>query len=262
MKRFLFITLFAMSSFAFAACDDETEVCVIDGYCDVDETYGFCPEDCDPICNDDGICDPDWEDAANCPYDCGTAICIEDGFCDEVETYANCPADCDPACNDDGICDEDWEDADNCPNDCGIAAYCGDGNCDDDETYADCPEDCDAYCSVDGSCDANWEDLYSCAEDCALIICGEWSVWVDDLGCEDGATDVCTTDIDWCEANLIDLADAAMTQTEIDEVDLVEQCAYELGADDGTCTDVLIGGVNCAELLITEGYGEMTCAKK
>ncbi|MBU1238501.1 hypothetical protein KKF84_21490 [Myxococcota bacterium] len=215
MKRFLFIPLFVFASLSFAACDDTVEVCVIDGYCDPDETWAGCPQDCDSACNYDNVCDFDWEDEINCPSDCGTG------------------------------------------------SYCGDGYCDADENFDNCDADCDASCNTDGVCDAEWgEDLLFCADDCAYDVCEAWQVWIEELGCEDGTFDACVVDMGICEDNLILLSDDAVDQALQDEVDLVEQCAYELALDDGMCTDVEIDFINCAELLIEEGYGEMTCAKK
>jgi hypothetical protein len=56
-SKFLFIALLA-GVFGMAACGDNTSGTTCgDGVCEDNETYGTCPEDCDP-CNDDGICDP------------------------------------------------------------------------------------------------------------------------------------------------------------------------------------------------------------
>jgi len=231
MKRFLIIPLFIFSLFTFVACDDVVEVCIIDGYCDVDETIDGCPEDCDDgsFCGD-GYCD-DVEDDINCPNDCqldpyGDDFCDVDGG----ETWGNCSLDCDSDCNDDLTCDAGWEDEATCPGDC----------------YVDT---CD-----DGTCDAN-EDLFVCPEDCAGPVCDDYAEWVEILGCEDGNFDLCDVDVD-CEDNLIALSDTA---TEA-EVLLIQDCAALLAEDDGTCTEVILDGYNCAdELNIDPGF---ECSKK
>jgi hypothetical protein len=231
MKRFLIIPLFIFSLFTFVACDDVVEVCIIDGYCDIDETVDGCPEDCDgdySYCGD-GNCDTLYEDDINCPNDCQLDPC-GDGTCDLDETWANCSADCADDCIVDSICDLDWEDATTCPDDCYI------DNCDD------------------GTCDAD-EDLFSCPEDCAVFVCDDYAEWVEILGCEDGAVDVCDVDVD-CELNLIDLSDTA---TEA-EVLLIEDCAALLAEDNGSCTETLLDGFNCAdELSVEAGF---LCSKK
>jgi hypothetical protein len=69
-----------------------------DGYCDADENYGNCAQDCDPVCGD-GYCEGD-EDAWTCIDDCGAdaalevcdnyAIWVEDYYCEDTGTSWDC----------------------------------------------------------------------------------------------------------------------------------------------------------------------------
>jgi hypothetical protein len=149
-----------------------------------------------PICSacGDGVCD-DWENACNCPEDCG--LCVEEG--ESMPAIPDPP----PCCL--GLIlippmSPDWF---------GIVGYCtahcGDGECDPDiETDYNCPEDCPCvgeggtipviadppscctgldlippkspywygiygYCTEfcgDGVCDPDIETHYNCPEDC------------------------------------------------------------------------------------------------
>ncbi|MDA3863486.1 MAG: hypothetical protein PF689_06405 [Deltaproteobacteria bacterium] len=115
-----------------------------DGYCDADENYGNCAQDCDPVCGD-GYCEGD-EDAVNCADDCGGSYCGDD------------------------VCDAD-EDIDNCAEDCLV---CGDGYCEGDEDAWTCIDDCGADAALE-VCDnyAIWVEDYYCEDtgtswDCTL----------------------------------------------------------------------------------------------
>jgi FG-GAP repeat protein/hemolysin type calcium-binding protein len=130
----------------------------------------------------DAVCEA-FEDACNCPADCGTDTC-GNGVCCPPETGATCPADC-PACGN-GRCDS-GEDTCTCPVDCGVSCgdrccnggettatcqqdcgTCPDGACRGDETAANCPEDCDTGCG-DGVCT---EGCLGCPKDCGAV-CGD-----------------------------------------------------------------------------------------
>ena len=132
-----------------------------DAVCDIGETCGNCPADCDecaPGCND-GICGED-ESCWTCPEDCGD--CCGDGACaGGSEDCSTCPADC-------GVCEGGDPPGTGCGNGvCETAA--GETPC---SCPTDCPNDpnsceacecgtsggscyCDAACTQYGDCCAN-----------------------------------------------------------------------------------------------------------
>lgn len=75
----------------------------------------------------DGICDPETENANNCPDDCEqqTTDCQVNGICETAfEDSSTCPQDC--SCGD-GACDNRELVSSSCPQDCEETPVCGNG---------------------------------------------------------------------------------------------------------------------------------------
>ena len=93
-------------------CDAELVkecVCTEDPFCCASEWDGVCVAQvetlgcaaCDVVKCGDGLCDPNVEDCAKCPQDCGACPVCGDGNCDANENCESCPGDCgecQPAC--------------------------------------------------------------------------------------------------------------------------------------------------------------------
>ncbi|MBC8256742.1 MAG: hypothetical protein H8E85_05470 [Candidatus Marinimicrobia bacterium] len=137
-------------------CTGEDPYCG-DGWCDTDESFENCPEDCE---------DDEYNNCDYCPYTGGYPgnVCCDTAWfeygltCNELESIYNW--DCDGCI---------------CPGD--PPPECGDGYCNGDETYEDCPEDCNAPgecpegevadCSGDGDCcPESWigDDFADCSD--------------------------------------------------------------------------------------------------
>ena len=80
-------------------CPGDVEQSCGDGVCTGDETYGSCPEDCEPTCEDlgqvtcsDGSCADTAEDCAD--YACvsagGNGLWLADGWCDAINNIPEC----------------------------------------------------------------------------------------------------------------------------------------------------------------------------
>jgi len=188
-------------------CTGEDPYCG-DGYCDIDESYETCPEDCEEeeynncdYCPYTGgypgtdCCDTAWyEYGLTCNelesiynWDCEGCICpgdgnpvCGDGFCSGDETYETCPDDCLPPgscaegdvadCADDDCCPESW--IGDGYADCSDQAYGCDLTCYDCDG-GDCPEN-DPGCTGeepycgDEYCDID-ESYENCPEDCGEL---------------------------------------------------------------------------------------------
>ena len=139
------------------AADDDcfnggSGICDEDGECEFyrGEDSINCPVDCEGDTCSNGIKDS-GEDGIDCGGICETScqtptdvLCNEDGICEkDMENAKDCPNDC--ACSD-GVCDSFEEEDGSCPDDCeqlpSDEPICGDGQCDTAETKESCPEDC------------------------------------------------------------------------------------------------------------------------
>lgn len=108
--------------------------------CGTQEGSGGKGDDDDEICNDDGRCTGD-EDEANCPSDCEPADACGNGTCEVGETPQSCAADCTCGNN---VCDPN-ESQQTCAADCTPPPeVCGNNVCTAGETAQTCAADCTA----------------------------------------------------------------------------------------------------------------------
>ena len=205
--RKLWLTaLCALVALGTASCSDSDDSTKSDtsanaqcgnGICEADESFMFCPADCQQSAASqcgNGYCETD-ETPTSCPTDCGS-LCSADGcaddtphpgnvgtcgnnVCESDESSNSCPEDCEaPSKCGNGVCEpEEGESYITCSADCDRAYVesCGNGVCGEGEDYDICPDDCpqevvcgDGICNVDGG-----ENGSNCSDDCGDIFCGD-----------------------------------------------------------------------------------------